>query len=108
MGESIDEIIDRKIRERVDAALDERFAALRPLFVKEAVADMPDEYGDALDVARLMGLKAETEAEKKSARNKVYYLAGIKAIPCVRISPKKMRFPLGRIKEILARGGLVA
>lgn len=94
--------IDRK----VEAAVDERMSALTPRLITEATAprDEPGEYGDALAVARIMGLDVETEEQKKSARNKVYYLVEIGSLPTTRLSKKRMRFDLSAVRRILTQG----
>jgi hypothetical protein len=106
MSESIDEIIDRKVRECVDAALDERLAALRPLLLRDAGSETPGEFGDALDVARLMGYDVSSERAKKSSVGRIYYLARTGSIPIIRLGKKRVRFDLDKIRRMLASGGV--
>ena len=107
MSESIDVIIDRKVRERVDAALDERLAALRPLLLRDKQGEgEPGEFGGARDVARLMGLDISTPEAIRSVTNKVYYYARIGNLPSTRIGKKKVIFDLDKIKKLLSEGGI--
>ena len=71
----------------------------------EARKDAPGEMGDALAVARIMGLDLSSEAARKSARQRVYYLASIKSIPATRLSKKRLSFDLDKIRKLLAGGG---
>ena len=103
VGELLEEI-DR----RIECAVDERVGLLREEFVKGGpTADSGvGELGDALDVAGLLGLDLSTEAKRKSARNRVYYLASVGSIPAVRLSPKRVRFDLDKARRIIAASGV--
>lgn len=62
--------------------------------------------GDALAVAELMGYDLSTSQNEKHAKQKVYYLARTKAIPSVRISKRRIKFDLEKVKQKLATGGV--
>jgi hypothetical protein len=91
----------------VDERIDERLEPLRSLILKDTVQDDREvgQMGDALQVAELLGLPAATEDEKKLARQKVYYMARMKTIPSVRVSARRVRFDLDKVRRVIASGG---
>ncbi|HEX3560323.1 MAG TPA: hypothetical protein VHU19_14040 [Pyrinomonadaceae bacterium] len=100
---TIDEIIDRKIKEQVDEAL----APIRPLIVRllNSQETPIENLIDALEVALMLGEAVSTEEAKKRARQKVYYLARI-GLPYVRTGRKRMRFNPAAVRKWIAAGGL--
>jgi|ERR1044072_9430200 hypothetical protein len=100
VGELLKEL-DRHVEEIVDG----RIGLLREqLLARSGSPAVPHigEVGDALDVARLLGLDLSTEPARKSARNRVYYLASIGSIPSIRLSKKRIQFDLDKVKQIIA------
>jgi hypothetical protein len=92
------------IQKLVDHAVDERIEPIRALLIKDA---SPEEtqvgpMGDADAVAELLGLDLSSDEKRKAARQRVYYLARIKAIPSTRISPRRLMFDLDKVKRAIA------
>lgn len=61
---------------------------------------------DALAVAELIGCDLSTPKNKKAAKQKVYNLVRTGAVPYVRISKRRIKFDLEKVKEKLALGGV--
>jgi len=60
---------------------------------------------DALAVAELIGCDLSTPKNKKAAKQKVYNLVRTGAVPSVRISKRRIKFDLEKVKQKLASGG---
>jgi hypothetical protein len=103
MSESIDDIIDRKVKERVDEAL----APIRPLILRilNGQETPVEELVDAFEVARMLGYDLSTAERRERAREKVYYLTRV-GLPYVRTGKKAKRFNPAAVRKWIAEGGL--
>ena len=100
---TIDEIIDRKIKERVEEAL----APIRPLILR-LLNDQEtpvENLVDAVKVARMLGLDVATGKARDAARQRVYYLTRI-GLPYVRTGKKQKSFNPAAVRKWIAAGGL--
>jgi hypothetical protein len=61
---------------------------------------------DALAVAELMGYDLSTPKNKRAAKQAIYHQARRGNIPSVRISERRLKFDLEKVKQKLASGGV--
>lgn len=91
----------------VDQRIEKKLEPYRDLILNEFTSETQiSTLVDALAVAELMGFDLSTPANKRHAKQKVYYLARTKAIPSVRISQRRLKFDLEKVKQKLATGGV--
>ena len=60
---------------------------------------------DALEVAGIYGFDTSTDKARRAAKQKVYDLARRQLIPCVRVSPRRVRFDPAAVRKTLAANG---
>jgi hypothetical protein len=101
----LESAIQRMVDECIDRALEAKLPEfIRALGLKEA-DDEDLELGDAEDVARILGYDLSSPENIRTSTKKVYALASQNRIPSVRISPKRLRFNLAKVKKVLDKGG---
>lgn len=61
---------------------------------------------DALAVAELMGYDLSTPKSKDAAKQKIYHQVRTGVLPSVRISKRRIKFDLEKVKQKLASGGV--
>lgn len=100
---------DLKVRFKriIDDAVDRKLEPFRELLL-DGITPGPQvgPLVDALAVAELMGFDFSTPKNKKAAKQKVYNLVRTGAVPYVRISKRRIKFDLEKVKEKLASGGV--
>jgi hypothetical protein len=104
MSIGIDELIEQKVREIVREELE----PIRHLLLNAGVepdTPEPDELVGADEVAVMLGEDVSTDAAKRTALQRVYYLARADSLPCVRLSARRVRFDPRAVKRWIAGGG---
>jgi hypothetical protein len=101
--------LKEKFKRLLEQVVDDKIEPLRSVLLKEIELEGPavGQLVNALAIAELMGFDLSSEEQKKTAQQKVYYLARTKAIPSVRISQRRVRFDLHKVKQTIAAGGSV-
>lgn len=106
----IDKIFDNFkdwFKQFIDQRIEKKLEPIRDLLLDEITpGPQVSTLVDALAVAELMGFDLSTPANERHAKQKVYYLARTKAIPSVRISQRRLKFDLEKVKQKLASGGV--
>jgi hypothetical protein len=101
-----DDLKDR-LKQLIDHTVDEKLEPIRALLLKEVTPEPQiGDLVDALEIAELMGFDISTPEKQKIARQKVYYLARTDAIPSVRISQRRVKFDMDKVKQRIASGGV--
>jgi Zn-dependent M32 family carboxypeptidase len=101
-----DELKDR-FKRLIEHTVDRKLEPYRELLLNGIMPETQvGPFGDALAVAELMGYDLSTQKNKDAAKQKVYYLARTNAIPSVRISRRRLKFDLEKVKQKLATGGV--
>ena len=90
----IDRVIDRKLDEKLPELLSARDSTRN-------TARQPEELVDALAVARFLGRDISTSRRAQLAKQHVYDLARRRVIPSIRITPKRLRFDLEHVREVV-------
>lgn len=101
----IDKIFDDfkdKFKQFIDHTVDEKIEPIRALLMKE-VTPKPKvgQLVDATAVAELLGFDLSTPETKRTARQKVYYLARTNTIPSIRLGRRRIKFDLEHVKRTL-------
>jgi hypothetical protein len=101
-----DDLKDR-FKRIIDDTVERKLEPFRELFLNGMTpGPQVGSLVDALVVAELMGYDLSTPKKKDAAKQKVYYLASRGDLPSVRISKRRIRFDLEKVKEKLALGGV--
>lgn len=101
-----DDLKDR-FKQIIDDTVERKLEPFRELFLNGMTpGPQVGPLVDALAVAELMGYDLSTPKKMDAARQKVYYLASRGDIPSVRISKRRIRFDLEKVKQKLATGGV--
>ena len=101
-----DDLKDR-FKRLIDNAVERKLEPFRELLL-DGITPGPQvgPLVDALAVAELIGCDLSTPKNKKAAKQKVYNLVRTGAIPHVRISKRRIKFDLEKVKQKLASGGV--
>ena len=99
---ALEQELERKIDERVEKALEEKLPLIiRALGIREAEPESAGQYGDALDVAKMLGRDLSTKESINKAKKHVYDLARKKLIPSIRISERNLKFDLAKVRQAI-------
>jgi hypothetical protein len=100
-----DDLKDR-FKRIIDDAVERKLEPFRALILNEITPEPHvGPLVDALAVAELIGCDLSTPKSKEAAKQKVYNLARNGNIPSVRISKRRLKFDLEKVKQKLALGG---
>lgn len=93
-----------RFRQLVRDTVAEELEPIRDVLLRPAGDASPppaSELVDAAEVARLLGEDVSTVRARKRAAQKVYDLARRGLIPCVRVSPRRVRFDPAAVRRHL-------
>jgi hypothetical protein len=100
-----DDLKDR-FKRIIDDAVERKLEPFRALILNEITPEpQVGPLVDALAVAELIGCDLSTPKSKEAAKQKVYNLVRNGNIPSVRISKRRLKFDLEKVKQKLALGG---
>jgi hypothetical protein len=106
----IDKFFDdlkEKFKRMIDDAVERKLEPFRELLLNEITPEpQVGPLVDALAVAELMGYDLSTPKNKKAAKQAIYHQVRTGAIPYVRISERRLKFDLEKVKQKLATGGV--
>jgi hypothetical protein len=95
------------LKHLIEHTVDEKLEPILVLLQNEVTPEpQVGNLVDALAIAELMGFDLSTPKNKKIAKQKVYYLARTSSIPSVRISKRRLKFDIDKVKQTLASGGI--
>lgn len=94
-------------KQLIDHTVEEKLEPIRALLL-DGVTPEPQvgHLVDALAIAELVGFDLSTPENEKIAKQKVYYLARTNSIPSVRISKRRLKFDIDKVKQTLASGSI--